>query len=283
MTRTWTGKTGVSCARATTRSTGPHPWSRTSAGTSSKSHHRCIGRSLHHFHAKQRNIPSPHVPVWLCPRHPHVPSNSPDVLRFGASTPSNSELRPRAAPHDDLPHPPKHGAPLPFALSRFRHPNTHTHICTHSCRTCKAAKFKQGSTRCAAASCDKILKKINIGTRTKAERDYQVRRRGQELPTSCLCLPGLHVLPVRAHGVGSLHMSMRRPFLPATSRFHAARKASTLTTHHMDTPHTHTPHTHITHTPITHASLHTHPGRPTRPTHTYAGSVRQRSGRIWWT
>ena len=96
---------------------------------------------------------------------------------FGARTPSNSELRPRAAPHDDLPHPPKHGAPLPFLTLTFRHPNTHTHIGTRSCRTCKAAKFKQGSTRCAAASCDKILKKINIGTRTKAERDYQVRRR----------------------------------------------------------------------------------------------------------
>ena len=35
---------------------------------------------------------------------------------------------------------------------------------------------------------------------------------------TCLYLPGLHDLPVRAHGVGSLHMSMRRAFIPATSR-----------------------------------------------------------------
>ena len=153
---------------------------------------------LHHLHAQRTQETSPATCAGLAlstsSTHPEQRTFAPpvrysfdfsDVLRVRRPYPFE-----RRAPHPtiDLPHPPKARSTPSLLTLTFRHPNTHTHLHTRSCRTCKAAKFKQGSTRCAAASCDKILKKINIGTRTKAERDYQVRRRGQELPRAYIYL-----------------------------------------------------------------------------------------------
>ena len=157
--------------------------------------------SITFMHSALKKPPPPRVPVWLCPRHPHIPSKGRSrppcslFIRF-LGRPARSAPVPLRTPNSgraphptiDLPHPPKARSTPSLLTLTFRHPNTHTHLHTRSCRTCKAAKFKQGSTRCAAASCDKILKKINIGTRTKAERDYQVRRRGQELPRAYIYL-----------------------------------------------------------------------------------------------
>ena len=177
------------------------------------------------MHSALKKPPPPHVPVWLCPRPPHIPSKgrSPPLFAvhsisrtscaFGARTPSNAAHRtPRLIclilPSTEHPFP-SHSHVSP---PRHAHPPPHPQL-PHV----QGGKVQTGQ---------HAVRGGELRQDPEEDQHRHAHQGGARLPgtaagagtATCLYLPGLHDLPVRAHGVGSLRMSMRRAFIPATSR-----------------------------------------------------------------